>query len=93
MDLHEYRKAVESFNDAIRCEPEVGEHYYSVGFACIKLEEYQRAVDFLTLALKRPQPQPKMYAAMATALRGLGRDELAEEYDAKAGTSGGATGG
>jgi tetratricopeptide (TPR) repeat protein len=93
MDLHEYRKAVESFNDAIRCEPEVGEHYYSVGFACIKLEEYQRAVDFLTLALKRPEPQRKMYAAMATALRGLGRDELAEEYDRKAGTGQDAAGG
>lgn len=93
MDLREYNKAKESFNSAIRCEPDVGEHYYSVGFACIKLEQYQQAVDFLTLALKRPEPQPKMYAAMATALRGLGRDALAEEYEAQAGTAQGATGG
>lgn len=84
MDLKEYKRAIDSFNNAIRSEPDVGEHYYNVGFAYMQLEEYQRATDFLRLALLQDNPQPKMYRLMATALRRLGRGELAEEYDRKA---------
>ena len=86
MDLGEYSRAIESFNNAIRSEPESGDNYYNVGLAYIQLDDFQRAVDFLNLALKQENPQPKMYRAMAVALRGLGRDELANQYDQKAGT-------
>jgi tetratricopeptide (TPR) repeat protein len=85
MDLKEYDKAIESFNAAIGVEPSVGEYYYNVGRAYNELEEWQKAVDFLNLAVRKENPQPKMYRALATALRGLGRDDLAEEYDQKAG--------
>jgi tetratricopeptide (TPR) repeat protein len=93
MDLGDFEKAIESFNDAIRAEPDVGEHYYNVGFAYIQLEEFQTAVDFLNLALRQDDPQPKMYRAMAVALRGLGRDQLAEEYERQADSAGAASGG
>jgi tetratricopeptide (TPR) repeat protein len=93
MDLQEYDKAIESFNDAIRAEPDVGEHYYNVGFAYIQLEEFQTAVDFLNLALRQDSPEPKMYRAMAVALRGLGRDQLAEEYEQQADSPDAASGG
>ena len=84
MDLKEYKRAIESFNNAIRSEPDVGEYYYNVGFAYMQLEQYQRAADFLRLALLQDDPQPKMYRLMATAMRELGRGELADEYEKKA---------
>lgn len=85
IDLKEYAKAIESFNNAIRAEPGVGEYYFNVGLAYNKLEDWQKASDFLGLALKKDNPQPKMYREMAIALRGLGRDELANQYEQKAG--------
>jgi tetratricopeptide (TPR) repeat protein len=85
MDLREFNKAIESFNNAILSEPDVGDNYYFVGRVYIQLEEYQKAVDFLTLALRQKNPKPEMYRAMGEALRGLGRDELAEQYDQQAG--------
>ncbi len=94
MDLREYKKAIESFNNAIRSEPDVGDHYYNVGVACNKLEDFKQAEAFLKLALRKDNPQPKMYRAMATTLRGLGRDELAEQYEKQSETpAGAATGG
>ena len=60
----------------------MGEHYYNVGFAYMQARRIgRRPSDFLNLALRKENPQPKMYRAMATALRELGRDELAEEYE------------
>jgi tetratricopeptide (TPR) repeat protein len=85
MDLQEYDKAIESFNAAIGVEPSVGEYYYNVGVAYNLLQEWQKAVDFLNLAVRKENPQPKMYRALAVALRGLGREDLAEEYEQKAG--------
>jgi tetratricopeptide (TPR) repeat protein len=84
MDLREYRRAIESFNNAVRSEPTVGEHYYNVGYAYMRLREYRKAVDFFNLALQQENPQPKMYRMMATALRELGRDELAGQYEQRA---------
>jgi tetratricopeptide (TPR) repeat protein len=85
MDLREYDRAVDSFGNAIRSEPDVGENYYSVGMAYLEQEDFQRAKDFLSLALLKDNPQPKMYRALAAALRGLGRNDLAEEYEQRAG--------
>jgi tetratricopeptide (TPR) repeat protein len=85
MDLREYNKAIESFNNAIRSEPDVGDHYYMAGRAYIQLADYQKAVDFLNLALRQKNPKPEMYRAMAEALRGLGRNELADQYERQAG--------
>lgn len=84
MDLKEYDRAVESFSSAILSEPSVGEHYYDMGYAYTKLKDYQKAEHFLNLALRKKDPQPKMYRLMATTLRELGREELAEEYERKA---------
>jgi tetratricopeptide (TPR) repeat protein len=84
MDLKEYNRALDSFRDAIREEPSVGEHYYKVAFAYMKLDDPKKAVDFLTQALAKDNPQPKMYRLMATAMRELGRNELADEYQRKA---------
>ncbi len=84
MDLGEYRKAIKSFSDAIRTEPDVGDHYYNVGLAYIQLDEFQKAVDFLNLAIRQDNPKPKYYSQMAVALRGIGRDDLAPEYERRA---------
>jgi tetratricopeptide (TPR) repeat protein len=84
MDLGEYRKAIESFGNAIRSEPNVGDHYYNVGLAYLQLDEFQKAVDFLNLALRQENPKPKYYSQMAVALRGIGRNDLAPEYERKA---------
>jgi tetratricopeptide (TPR) repeat protein len=84
IDLKEYDRAVESFSNAILAEPSVGEHYYDMGYAYTKLEDFQKAEHFLNLALRKKDPQPKMYRLMATTLRELGREELAEEYERKA---------
>jgi tetratricopeptide (TPR) repeat protein len=84
MDLGEFRKAIDCFNDAVRAEPDNGEHYYNTGFAYMKLNEPQRTVFFLEIALAKKDPQPKMYGLMATALRKLGRNELADQYQRKA---------
>lgn len=84
MDLKEYKRAIECFNDAIRSEPDVGENYYNVGFAYMQMKEYQKAADFLRLALLQKDPQPKMFRLMASALRELGKNDLADEYEKKA---------
>jgi tetratricopeptide (TPR) repeat protein len=84
MDLKEYKKAIDCFNDAIRSEPDVGENYYNVGFAYMQMREYKKAADFLRLALLQDNPQPKMFRLMASALRELGKNELADEYERKA---------
>jgi tetratricopeptide (TPR) repeat protein len=84
MDLKEYKKAIDCFNDAIRSEPDVGENYYNVGFAYMQMREYKKAADFLRLALLQDNPQPKMFRLMASALRELGKNELADEYEHKA---------
>jgi tetratricopeptide (TPR) repeat protein len=84
MDLGEYRKAIQSFGNAIRSEPNVGDHYYNVGLAYLQLDEFQKAVDFLNLALRQENPKPKYYSQMAVALRGIGRNDLAPEYERKA---------
>jgi len=84
MDLREYPRAIESFNNAIRVEPNVGEHYYKTAYAYMRLGQPTKAVNFLNLALHKENPQPKMYRLMADALRELGRNELAEEYERKA---------
>lgn len=83
-DLKEYSKAIESFNKAILIEPSNAEHYYKTGVAALKLEDPEKAEFFLELALHQDNAQPKMYRAMADALRALGRNELAEEYDRQA---------
>lgn len=84
-DLKEYNRAVESFNDAIRVEPGDAEHYYNTGRAYLKLDEFEQAASFLELALLQKNARPQMNRAMAEAMRGLGRDALAEEYERKAG--------
>lgn len=83
-DLDEYKKAIENFNSAIGIDPSNAEHYYKTGVSYLKLEEPQQAQFFLELALHQDNAQPKMYRAMATALRALGRGELADEYDRQA---------
>lgn len=84
MDLKEYKKAIECFNDAIRWEPDVGDNYYNVGYAYMQLKDYRKAADFFRLALLQDNPQPKMYARMIEALRQLGKNDLADEYQRKA---------
>ena len=84
MDLKEYKNAIECFNDAIRWEPDVGENYYNVGFAYMQMKDYKKAADFFRLALLQDNPQPKMFSKMAEALRQLGKNELADEYQRKA---------
>jgi tetratricopeptide (TPR) repeat protein len=85
-DLKEWRRAIENFNDAIRVEPSDAEHYYSTGRAYLRLEEFEQAASFLELALLQENARPQMNRAMAEAMRGLGRDELAAEYERKAET-------
>jgi tetratricopeptide (TPR) repeat protein len=84
MDLKEYGRALDSFRDAVREEPSVGEHYYKVAVAYLNLDDAKKAVDFLNQALAKNNPQPKMFSLMATALRKLGRNELADDYQRKA---------
>jgi tetratricopeptide (TPR) repeat protein len=84
MDLKEYKQAIKCFNDAIRAEPDVGENYYNVGYAYMQMKEYKKAADFLRLALLQKDPQPKMFTLMASALRQLGKNDLADEYQQKA---------
>jgi Flp pilus assembly protein TadD len=50
----------------------------------MQLKEFQKAVDFLNLAIHKDNPQPKMYSLMASALRQLDRNDLADEYQRKA---------
>ena len=84
MDLKEYKKAIDCFGDAIRWEPDVGDNYYNVGYAYMQLNDYRKAADFFRLALLQDNPQPKMFKKMAEALRQLGKNDLAEEYERKA---------
>jgi tetratricopeptide (TPR) repeat protein len=84
MDLREYDKAIESFSRAISSEPEVGDHYYYVAKAYLELRQFETAREFFDLALLKDNPKPAMYQGMAEALRGLGRNDLAERYEREA---------
>lgn len=84
MDLKEYKRALECFNDAIRWEPDVGDNYYNVGFAYMQMKDYKKAADFFRLALLQDNPQPRMFSKMAEALRQLGKNDLADEYQKQA---------
>lgn len=84
MDLKEYKKAIACFNDAIRSEPDVGDNYFNVGAAYMQMKEYKKAADFFRLALLQDNPQPRMFSKMSEALRQLGKNDLADEYQRKA---------
>jgi Tfp pilus assembly protein PilF len=47
-------------------------------------KNYKKAADFFRLALLKDNPQPKMFSKMAEALRQLGKNDLAAEYQQKA---------
>jgi tetratricopeptide (TPR) repeat protein len=84
MSLREFDQAIKSFNNAVLAEPSVGEHYYNVAYAYTRIEDWLKAEHFLNIALRKENPQPKMYRLMATVLRERGRDDLAGEYERKA---------
>jgi Tfp pilus assembly protein PilF len=50
----------------------------------MQLKDYKKAADFFRLALLQDNPQPKMFSKMAEALRELGKNDLADEYQKQA---------
>ena len=53
MQLKDYEKAVDNFNEAIRAEPTEPKHFYKRGRAHELLGETQKALDSYQLALLR----------------------------------------
>ena len=84
MQLREFRKAVANFNEAIRIEPTEPDHFYKRGIAYLKLEEPQKAFNSFDLAILNDENNAEALRGAATALRLLGRDSLANEYQNKA---------
>lgn len=80
----DYEKAVDNFNEAIRNEPTESEHFYKRGVAYMWMEDYDKAFTSFELATLFNDKNQKAFRAGAMALRRLGRDNLAEQYEAKA---------
>ena len=84
MQLGDYQKAVDNFNEAIRNEPTEADHFYKRGVAHLRLEEYQKAFDSFVLASLNDEKSAPPLRGAAIALRGLGRDSLASQYESRA---------
>ena len=83
LKLGEYQKAVDSFNEAIRIDTGNPDYFYKRGIAHLYLEEYQKAADSFSLAILNDKGHVKSYRGMIRALKGLGNDDLAREYEQK----------
>ena len=84
LQLKAPEKAVENFNEAIRVEPNNHELFYKRGMAHLLLKEYQKAADSFSLAILNEPQEVKSFRGMANALRGLGKNDLAREYESQA---------
>ncbi len=95
LKLKDASKAVDNFNEAIGVEPSNPEHFFMRGFAHLKLAksqkaadlqltEFQKAADSFSIAILNDKQHLKSYRGMVQALKGLGRDELAREYESQA---------
>jgi tetratricopeptide (TPR) repeat protein len=82
LELHQ--KAVDNFNEAIGVEPSNPELFYKRGMTHLLLEEHQKAADSFSLSILNDAQEAKHYRGMANALRGLGKNNLALEYENKA---------
>lgn len=80
----DYQKAVDNFNEAIRNEPTESEHFYKRGVAYMWMEDYEKAFTSFELATLFNDKNVKAFRAGAMALRRLGRDSLAEQYESRA---------
>jgi len=84
MQLGEFKKAIENFNEAIRNEPTHASHFYKRGVAHLRLHEYQKAFDSFHLATLNDENMAEAFDGAAKALKGLGRSELAAQYERRA---------
>ena len=83
MQLEDYEKAVDNFNNAIRAEPTQPTHFFKRGVAHEILGEWQKALDSYNLALLRDSSFDEARRGAARALRKLGRPGLGEQYENK----------
>jgi tetratricopeptide (TPR) repeat protein len=84
LQLKSPQKAVDNFNEAIRVEPNNHELFFKRGKAHLLLEEYQKAADSFSLAILNEPQDARSFRSMARALRGLGKNDLASEYETQA---------
>lgn len=83
MHLEDYEKALRNFNHAVRNEPSNAKHFVKRGLAQMRLSDYQKAFDSAELAILNDENNAEAYRLAAEALRQLGRDSLAEQYESR----------
>ncbi|MFH7028677.1 MAG: tetratricopeptide repeat protein [Heteroscytonema crispum UTEX LB 1556] len=52
LDLRNYTAALATFHQAAALEPQNSQVLYGLGLACVRLEQYQDAVEYLNQALE-----------------------------------------
>ena len=50
--LAQYKKAIHSYEEAIKINPKDGDAYYNIGVAYDKLEQYEKALQFVNKAIE-----------------------------------------
>jgi len=84
LQLEEYDKAVESFNEAIANEPNEAEHYYKRGFTYRRMGDLEKSLASFELAILNDPTLAKAFHDGAAVLQDMGRSELAGEWSKKA---------
>ncbi len=82
MQLKEFSRAVDAFQEAVKLDPDYGEAWNNLGRTLIEQEKYAEAEDALQRSLAVPTYLTPEYPAynLARMFQNQGRDDLAQEY-------------
>jgi tetratricopeptide (TPR) repeat protein len=82
--LREFKKAIPNFRQAIKLSPEYAKAYLNLGSAYGQLKNYKKALGYYKKALVLNEENPAVYYNISAIYNLTGKQELAEEYLAKA---------
>lgn len=84
MMLGDFKKAVDDYDTAIRLTPTDARYYYQRGIAYEMQKDWKRASESFATSLQFDNKNADAYKHMSTAMKQLGKPDLATEYQKKA---------
>lgn len=79
-----YEEAINEYKNAINCEPNDANHYYSAGYALSEIEQYDEALKYYEKSLELDPNQSRVYVNVSYCLYNLERFHECIEYCDKA---------
>ncbi|MBF2052471.1 MAG: glycosyltransferase [Candidatus Sericytochromatia bacterium] len=84
IDAERYAEAIPHFNKALQIDPHQPSVQYNLGVAYLMEQQYEQALEALTISLREGEITGDLCYAMATALRHLGDHKTSQHFLAKA---------